>query len=68
MDVEERAAAAGYRLAQRSLKGKLVWWWQLLDPVPDGVLLPGHGSDLLCAVVGGADLCLTIAARWLAAG
>jgi hypothetical protein len=33
MDVEEHATVAGYRLAQRSLKGKLVWWWQLLaDP------------------------------------
>jgi hypothetical protein len=33
VDVEERATAAGYRLARRSLRGQLVWWWQLLaDP------------------------------------
>ena len=31
--VEERAEAAGYRLARRSLRGQLVWWWQLCaDP------------------------------------
>jgi hypothetical protein len=28
-EVEERAAAAGYRLARRTLRGQLVWWWQL---------------------------------------
>ena len=33
MDVEDRAATAGYRLAQRRLNGRLVWWWQLFaDP------------------------------------
>jgi hypothetical protein len=33
VDVEERATAAGYRLARRSLKGQLVSWWQLVaDP------------------------------------
>jgi hypothetical protein len=33
MDVEERAATAGYRLARRTLNGQLVWWWQLItDP------------------------------------
>jgi hypothetical protein len=33
MDVEARATTAGYRLAQRSLRGQLVWWWQnLADP------------------------------------
>ena len=32
-DVEDRAEAAGYRLARRSLRGQLVWWWQLIaDP------------------------------------
>jgi hypothetical protein len=32
-EVEERAGAAGYRLARRSLRGQLVWWWQLTaDP------------------------------------
>jgi hypothetical protein len=33
MDVEDRATTAGYRLAQRSLNGQVVWWWQLVaDP------------------------------------
>jgi hypothetical protein len=33
VDVEKRATAAGYTLARRSLKGELVWWWQLIaDP------------------------------------
>ena len=33
VDVEVRATAAGYRLAQRSLNGQLVWWWQnVSDP------------------------------------
>ena len=33
MGVEARATAAGNQLAQRSLNGKLVWWWQLpADP------------------------------------
>jgi hypothetical protein len=32
-DVEYRAGVAGYRLARRSLRGQLVWWWQLVaDP------------------------------------
>ena len=32
-EVEERAEAAGYRFARRSLRGQLVWWWQLIaDP------------------------------------
>ena len=35
MDVEVRATAAGYRLAQRRLKGQLVWWWQNLDDPED---------------------------------
>jgi len=35
MGVEARAATAGYRLAQRSLKGKLVWWRQRLDDLDD---------------------------------
>ena len=31
--VEDRAEAAGYRLARRSLRGQLVWWWQVIaDP------------------------------------
>jgi hypothetical protein len=31
--VEDRAEAAGYRLARRSLQGQLVWWWQVIaDP------------------------------------
>jgi hypothetical protein len=33
MDVEVRATTLGYRLAQRSLNGQIVWWWQnLADP------------------------------------
>jgi hypothetical protein len=35
MGVEARATTAGYRLAQRSLKGQLVWWWQILDDPDD---------------------------------
>jgi hypothetical protein len=35
MGVEVRATAAGYRLAQRSLNGQLVWWWQRLDDPDD---------------------------------
>jgi hypothetical protein len=34
-EVEERAQAAGYRLARRSLPGQLVWWWQLVDDPDD---------------------------------
>jgi hypothetical protein len=31
--VEDRAGAAGYRLARRTLRGQLVWWWQVIaDP------------------------------------
>lgn len=30
MDVEACALAAGFRLAQRRLRGELVWWWQAL--------------------------------------
>jgi hypothetical protein len=33
--VEVRAATAGYRLAQRNLKGQRVWWWQLVDDPAD---------------------------------
>jgi hypothetical protein len=32
---EARATTLGYRLAQRSLKGQLVWWWQRLDDPDD---------------------------------
>jgi hypothetical protein len=35
MEVEARAVAAGYRLAQRSLNGQVVWWWQLVDDPDD---------------------------------
>jgi hypothetical protein len=35
MNVEARAATAGYQLAQRPLKGQLVWWWQWLDDPDD---------------------------------
>jgi hypothetical protein len=35
MDVEARAMTAGYRRAQRSLKGQCVWWWQPLDDPDD---------------------------------
>jgi hypothetical protein len=34
-EVEERAEAAGYRLARRSLRGQLVWWWQLIADADD---------------------------------
>jgi hypothetical protein len=34
-NVEKRASAAGYRLAQRRLDGQLVWWWQRLDDPDD---------------------------------
>ena len=31
--MEVRAAAAGYRLARRTLRGQPVWWWQVIaDP------------------------------------
>jgi hypothetical protein len=33
--VEERAEAAGYRLARRSLRGQLVWWWQVTSEPDD---------------------------------
>jgi hypothetical protein len=35
MEVEARAETAGYQLAQRPLKGQLVWWWQRLDDPND---------------------------------
>ena len=35
MDVEVRATAAGYRLAQRNLNGQHVWWWERLDDPDD---------------------------------
>ena len=35
MDVEARATTTGYRLAQQSLKGQVVWWWQRLDDPDD---------------------------------
>jgi hypothetical protein len=34
-EVEERAEAAGYRLARRSLRGQLAWWWQLIVDTDD---------------------------------
>ena len=34
-EVEERAEVAGYRLARRSLRGQLVWWWQLMSDPDD---------------------------------
>lgn len=35
MDIEACAAAVGFRLAQRHLHGRLVWWWQRLDDPDD---------------------------------
>lgn len=35
MTVEMRATAAGHRLAQRNLNGRVVWWWQRLDDPED---------------------------------
>jgi len=35
IDVGARGGAVSYRLAQRSLKRQLVWWWQLLDHPDD---------------------------------
>jgi len=34
-EVEDRAEAAGCRLARRSLSGQLVWWWQLVAEPDD---------------------------------
>jgi hypothetical protein len=39
VNVEARATTVGYRLAQRSLNGQLVWWWQLVAN-PDGTRQP----------------------------
>jgi Tetracyclin repressor-like, C-terminal domain len=49
-DVEERAEAAGYRLARRSLRGNLVWRWQPVADPDDGssaVLLERQSGPLL---------------------
>jgi hypothetical protein len=35
MEVEARAATAGFRIAQRYLNGRVVWWWQRLDDPDD---------------------------------
>jgi hypothetical protein len=50
-DVEDRAEAAGYRLAQRSLRGQLVSWWQLIaDPDPSWAVRSWASLSWLWAV------------------
>src|SRR5262245_17320002 len=43
-EVEERAEAAGYRLARRSLRGQLVWWWQITAD-PDDTRQPSRAGS-----------------------
>jgi len=54
-DVEDRAEAAGYRLARRSLRGLLVWWWPLVadpdDTRPPCWLERRHALSYMHAVI-----------------
>lgn len=61
--VEARATGAGYRLARRSLKGQLVWWWQLLDD-PDDTRQPCWLEEASGALVHGG--CPRSRRDWLA--